>query len=45
MEVVKQGRVNLTPMLTDHFDLDEVVTAYELFGERRDGVMKVPVKP
>lgn len=45
MDVVRQGRVNLTPMLTHHFALDEVVTAYELFGERRDGVMKVAVKP
>jgi len=45
MEVINRGRVDLTPMLTHHFSLDEVVETYTLFGERRDGVMKVAIKP
>lgn len=45
MEMVKSGRVDLTPLLTHTFSLDEITEAYKLFGERRDGVMKVAIKP
>jgi alcohol dehydrogenase len=45
MEVVRQGRVDFTPLLTHRFTLDEIPQAYQLFGERRDGVIKVAVKP
>jgi threonine dehydrogenase-like Zn-dependent dehydrogenase len=34
----------LTPLLTHTFTLDQIGEAYELFGERRDGVMKVAIK-
>jgi alcohol dehydrogenase len=45
MAVVRNGRVDLTPLLTHTFPLDRITEAYELFGERRDGVMKVAIKP
>ncbi|MFL6282229.1 MAG: zinc-binding dehydrogenase [Pyrinomonadaceae bacterium] len=45
MEVVRRGRVDLTPLLTHTFSLDQIGDAYELFGERMDGVLKVAVKP
>jgi alcohol dehydrogenase len=45
MEVVRRGRIDLTPLLTHTFALDQISEAYELFGERRDGVMKVAIKP
>jgi len=45
MELVRFGRVDLTPLLTHTFSLDQIVEAYELFEERRDGVMKVAIKP
>jgi threonine dehydrogenase-like Zn-dependent dehydrogenase len=45
MEVVRTGRVDLTPLLTHTFSLDHIHEAYELFGERRDGVMKVAIEP
>ena len=45
MEIVRRGRVDLTPLLTHTFSLDEITTGYELFGERRDGVLKVAIKP
>jgi threonine dehydrogenase-like Zn-dependent dehydrogenase len=45
MEVVRWGRVNLEPLLTHTFSLDQIGEAYDLFGERRDGVMKVAIKP
>src|SRR5687768_5492221 len=45
IEVVRHGRVDLTPLLTHTFPLDKIVDAYELFGERRDCVLKVAIKP
>jgi alcohol dehydrogenase len=45
MEVVRRGRVDLTPLLTHTFSLDQIGDAYELFGERMDGVLKVAVRP
>ncbi len=45
METVKNGRVDLTPLLTHTFSLDDIKEAYGLFGERRDGVIKVAIRP
>lgn len=45
IEIVRHGRLDLTPLLTHTFPLDEIVEAYKLFGERRDGVLKVAIKP
>jgi threonine dehydrogenase-like Zn-dependent dehydrogenase len=45
MEVVRRGRVDLTPLLTHTFPLERIAEAYELFGERMDGVLKVAVRP
>ncbi len=45
MEMVRGGRVDLTPLLTHTFSLADIVEAYALFGGRREGVMKVAIKP
>jgi alcohol dehydrogenase len=45
MEMVHHKRVDLTPLLTHTSTLDQIAEAYELFGECRDGVMKVAIKP
>jgi alcohol dehydrogenase len=45
MEVVRSGRVDLTPLLTHTFPLEKITDAYQLFGERKDGVLKVAIKP
>ena len=45
MDVVKHGRVDLTPLLTHTFPLEKISEAYQLFGERGDGVLKVAIKP
>ena len=44
MEVVRTGHVDLTPLLTHTFPLARIIEAYELFGERRDGVIKVAIR-
>jgi alcohol dehydrogenase len=45
MEMVRCGRVDLSPLLTHRFRLEQIREAYELFGSRRDGVLKVVVTP
>ena len=45
MEVVLRGRIDLTPLLTHNFTLDNIAQAYDLFGERLDGVLKVAIRP
>jgi threonine dehydrogenase-like Zn-dependent dehydrogenase len=45
LEVVRHGRVDLTPLLTHTFSVDQIENAYDLFGERLDGVLKVAIKP
>lgn len=45
IETVRHGRVDLTPLLTHTYELDDIVEAYHLFGERRDNVIKVAIRP
>jgi alcohol dehydrogenase len=45
MELVRHGRLELRPFLTHSYPLDRIVEAYELFGERRDNVIKVAIRP
>ncbi|MNE59017.1 NADP-dependent isopropanol dehydrogenase [compost metagenome] len=45
MEVVASGRVDLGPLVTHRFKLDDIEAAYDLFAHQRDGVMKVAITP
>jgi len=45
IEMVRRGKLDLLPLLTHRFKLDDIEEAYALFGERRDGVMKVVITP
>lgn len=45
MEVISTKRVELKSMVTHRFKLKDIVDAYELFGNQRDGVLKVAVNP
>lgn len=45
MELVRHGRLDLTPLLTHRFTLDQIEEAYDLFANQRDGVVKVAVTP
>ena len=43
--VISSGRVDLKPLVTHRFKLDDIETAYDLFGHQRDGVLKVAITP
>jgi threonine dehydrogenase-like Zn-dependent dehydrogenase len=45
MDVVGSGRVDLAPLVTHRFKLDDIEAAYELFANQRDGVLKVAITP
>jgi threonine dehydrogenase-like Zn-dependent dehydrogenase len=45
MEMVRHGRLDLTPLITHRFGLEQIEDAYELFGNQRDGVVKVGITP
>jgi alcohol dehydrogenase len=45
LAVVRHGRVDLRPLLTHTYSLDDIRLAYDLFGERLDGVLKVAIRP
>ena len=45
MGVLASGRLDLGVMVTHHYPLDDIVAAYELFSNQRDGVLKVAIKP
>ena len=45
MEMVRGGRLDLSPLITHRFPLDEIEGAYELFGNQRDSVVKLAVTP
>lgn len=45
MSLVQTQRFDPLPLLTHNFKLDQIVDAYDLFGSRREGVLKVSVRP
>jgi alcohol dehydrogenase len=45
MNIIAGGRVDLEPMVTHRYKLDDIEEAYELFANQEDGVMKVAVTP
>ena len=45
MNVVASSRVDLGVLVTHTYKLDDIVAAYELFANQRDGVLKVAIKP
>jgi len=45
MSMVLTKRFDPTPLLTHSFRLDQIVEAYDLFSSRRDGVLKVAIRP
>ena len=45
LEMVAHHRVDLTPLVTHRFTLDQIEEAFDLFSHQRDGVLKVAIRP
>jgi alcohol dehydrogenase len=45
MAMIEHHRVDLSPLVTHHFALDDVEEAYGVFSEQRKGVLKVALYP
>lgn len=45
MSAIDSGMVDLKPLVTHRFKLDQIEEAYDLFAHQRDGVLKVAITP
>jgi len=45
MNVIETHRVDLAPLVTHHYKLADIESAYDLFANQRDGVLKVAITP
>ena len=45
MNTLEGGRIVLRSLVTHRFKLDQIVEAYDLFANQRDGVLKVAITP
>ena len=45
MDLARYGKVDLRPLFTHHMKLDDTVAAYDLFRDRRNGVIKIALRP
>ncbi|MBS9777148.1 MAG: NAD(P)-dependent alcohol dehydrogenase [Gammaproteobacteria bacterium] len=45
MNVIQDGRVDLAPLVTHTYGLENIVAGYDLFANQRDGVLKIAIKP
>jgi threonine dehydrogenase-like Zn-dependent dehydrogenase len=44
MNVIECERIDLKPLITHRYSLEQIEDAYELFSNQRDGVLKVAIK-
>jgi threonine dehydrogenase-like Zn-dependent dehydrogenase len=45
MEIIARRRVDLSPLVTHRFALDQIEEAFDLFSHQRQGVLKVALHP
>lgn len=45
LNVIEAERLDLSPLVTHEYALENIVQAYDLFANQRDGVLKIAVKP
>jgi len=45
MAMIASRRVDLSPLVTHHFALDDIEAAFDVFSHQRDGVLKVALHP
>lgn len=45
LHLISQGRIDTTPLITHHFPLSKIEEAYDIFENRKDGVIKIAIYP
>ncbi len=45
MNIISSKRLDLKPLVTHRFKLDQILEAYDVFSNQRDGVLKVAIAP
>jgi len=45
MAMIAERRVDLSPLVTHHFGLEDIQDAFDLFSQQRDGVLKFALHP
>ena len=45
LSLIKEGKLDTTMLLTHRFPLSRIDEAYDLFENRKDGVIKVAIRP
>lgn len=45
LHLIAKGKIDTTPLITHRYPLDRIEEAYDLFENRRDGVIKVALYP
>ncbi|MDR6336848.1 threonine dehydrogenase-like Zn-dependent dehydrogenase [Xanthobacter flavus] len=45
MDVIASGRIDLTPLVTHRYKLNDIESAHELFSNQRDRVLKIAITP
>lgn len=44
LRLIEEGKIDTTPLITHHYALTDIVKAYDLFENKKDGVIKVAIK-
>ena len=44
LRLIAEGKIDTTPLITHTYPLEKIAEAYELFEQRRDGVIKVAIE-
>ena len=45
LHLISQGRIDTTPLITHRFPLSKIEEAYDIFENRKDGVIKIAIYP
>lgn len=45
LKLIEEGKIDTTPLFTHTLPLNQIEKAYQIFEEKKDGVIKVAVKP
>ncbi len=43
LQLIKEGKIDTTPLITHHFPLSRIAEAYDIFERRLDGVIKIAI--